>query len=737
MKKKLFSVLTILTMIIGLFALPVTVNATEEEIAYKQGSFEWLEDETNIITPDTIRFRFWAKQKQDSEDLSVTNFNNIVLAFRIGNKYKTILVYNSGDFDDAANELIKDENGFVRYTGQMELEVADLSGEIEFLGLMLGRTNGEYKAYSINDETAKTHCVEIYNAYIENFSPNLQKINVSDLESMDQENELSYEPYVSINEVFSYENKDDFTQLIQSKELKEGYTYFVAFEKDLEEMIISKEVFDKINQSQSKFIFDTYSRGESDSYYCQYREVQWVVDGKKIDPNKTKDIDLATTVYLYNDKIQYEDLELYKTDKVQEIISTPISGIDGDTLQEYNQSVLDSLADSYIEGGLDYYYNYLNDNFDINKDEFETIFREEYRKHNSIRIVFENNGELPGEFQVIATAPEVIEEEYQQTIQKADLYYINDDGSETLVQSGIELSSKNWYELNITHNSTYALKPHKQTEIDVEMPSTQLPDEIKETTLIMGQDKDTVKDILSESANKDTEIKKAIEDAKNNGYDIIYSVMSEVYNEDEANQMSPNSVEAIKDFVGKNGTIAHYIDIDLSCDIIQDTLVTGYPIFETTDKLKFKVAIPKELQKDGRTFEIVRVHDDVEVIPSTYENGIISFESDKFSMFAVVYKDRQDTQTPTDPTDKPTLPEDTNNSENTTDNNPTIKPEENTTTNTETNPSNTTNTTDKTDDKVKTSDDSNVMLYASFAGLALVGGAIVVVMKKKEELLNK
>ena len=225
----------------------------------------------------------------------------------------------------------------------------------------------------------------------------------------------------------------------------------------------------------------------------------------------------------------------------------------------------------------------------------------------------------------------------------------------------------------------------------------------KETETIIADitaGKDVTKVVSEETA---AAIKKAVEEGKTIETKVAAGTVKE-----EA--VDKEDVAKVEEKVGTTGQIAQYLDLRVEVMIAGEEAGT---INELSKPIKFIVAIPEELQADGREFYVVRVHDGVaEKLETTLnEDGTISFETDKFSTYALVYVDKK---VDIIPDQKP-------------EEEPTVKPEENTTT----------NTTDKTDDKVKTSDDSNTMLYASFAGLALVGGAIVVAMKKKEELLNK
>ncbi len=68
---------------------------------------------------------------------------------------------------------------------------------------------------------------------------------------------------------------------------------------------------------------------------------------------------------------------------------------------------------------------------------------------------------------------------------------------------------------------------------------------------------------------------------------------------------------------------------------------------ETPSGVGFSIKVPDELLKNvpagmERTFTLIRVHDGVaQEIPCTYdpETGCITFESSKFSIYTIAYKD--------------------------------------------------------------------------------------------------
>ena len=66
-------------------------------------------------------------------------------------------------------------------------------------------------------------------------------------------------------------------------------------------------------------------------------------------------------------------------------------------------------------------------------------------------------------------------------------------------------------------------------------------------------------------------------------------------------------------------------------------------VTQTQGKVKISVVIPESLRKEGRTFEIIRVHAGVAtVITGTYDasTGVFTFETELFSTYVIAYKDK-------------------------------------------------------------------------------------------------
>lgn len=179
---------------------------------------------------------------------------------------------------------------------------------------------------------------------------------------------------------------------------------------------------------------------------------------------------------------------------------------------------------------------------------------------------------------------------------------------------------------------------------------------------------------------------KAVKEALASGKTIVPVVENKLVKE---NEVAKESVAMVNELVtkleksnGTKATVAQYLDLGV-------TLTTDDKELGSVNQLEkpvtFTVTLPKDLQKEGRVFYVVRIHNGVaEKLATTMTNGTVTFQTDKFSMYALVYEEKV-----------------------------------------------------LTGDTVKTSDNSQTMLFVCIAGLALVSAGLVVLYKKRDELLNK
>ena len=113
------------------------------------------------------------------------------------------------------------------------------------------------------------------------------------------------------------------------------------------------------------------------------------------------------------------------------------------------------------------------------------------------------------------------------------------------------------------------------------------------------------------------------------------------------NDISDQILEADKKFIQEqinDKQIAAYIDISIikTVDGKDATAITS-----TNDKLRFKINIPEEFidrNNVEREYYIVRIHDGiVDILETEYdpENNTLTFETDKFSTYAIAYTEKK------------------------------------------------------------------------------------------------
>ncbi|WP_031558199.1 hypothetical protein [Lachnospira multipara] len=87
-------------------------------------------------------------------------------------------------------------------------------------------------------------------------------------------------------------------------------------------------------------------------------------------------------------------------------------------------------------------------------------------------------------------------------------------------------------------------------------------------------------------------------------------------------------------------TVGLYFDINLFKKVGGNDATK---VTETNGKVQASIVIPESLRKSGRTFEIIRVHEgEATDITGTYDENthVFTFETDKFSTYALAYKDQ-------------------------------------------------------------------------------------------------
>ena len=168
----------------------------------------------------------------------------------------------------------------------------------------------------------------------------------------------------------------------------------------------------------------------------------------------------------------------------------------------------------------------------------------------------------------------------------------------------------------------------------------------KVTVGVSKEDQSDMVNILSDLANDGSDTVKNIIENQNSNLEAV--VNTEDVSEDKVDEKVLNSIkETVAD---KQLTVSQYLDISIVVKNPKDGKVVD-TVTETPSALKFTVLVPNDLLKDGRKFYVLRNHDGETTVLDTKQDGNkLTFETDKFSTYAVAYTDVADTTATTDTT---------------------------------------------------------------------------------------
>lgn len=173
-------------------------------------------------------------------------------------------------------------------------------------------------------------------------------------------------------------------------------------------------------------------------------------------------------------------------------------------------------------------------------------------------------------------------------------------------------------------------------ELKVDTPTIDTTKPVEEVTVGVKED-DTLKNTLE----------KAIKDSKIDVTDINAIVIVTIDNQKEE-QVPEEASKSINELAKEkeNIKVVSFFDITLNVknNVTGETLGT---LSTLDNKIKFNMALPEELTKvaEGytRKYYVVRYHDGKsEIISASVDGNVLSFESDKFSTYALAYEDVKD-----------------------------------------------------------------------------------------------
>ncbi len=203
-----------------------------------------------------------------------------------------------------------------------------------------------------------------------------------------------------------------------------------------------------------------------------------------------------------------------------------------------------------------------------------------------------------------------------------------------------EEGCENEYDFNtaVTSNITlYAKWEEKKEEEGSESIKTE-----GSVTLEVPVD-EASKQVLNDSIqNLSKEQQEALE-----GKDIVFDFVTGDIDESTASEEVKSDIEKIKIYnVDEGLDLGQVFDLYL---LVKDknTKDTYGKITSTNGKVTITVTIPKSLQKEGRTFYILRIHDGKVTVVGKGSGSKVEMSTDAFSTYAIAYTDNENTNNST------------------------------------------------------------------------------------------
>lgn len=154
-----------------------------------------------------------------------------------------------------------------------------------------------------------------------------------------------------------------------------------------------------------------------------------------------------------------------------------------------------------------------------------------------------------------------------------------------------------------------------------------------EVEMKVGKDlQEELETIFEKEIDKNETLKEALEAGKSVRIDVQLERLEE-------DKIKTEEIKALKEAAKDNNFVKFY---DITLSMVADGTENLGTISEISNKITFKVLVPEELVKDGRTFFMYRYHDGkVEKLTGELdEENYFTFESDRFSTYALAYEDK-------------------------------------------------------------------------------------------------
>lgn len=163
-----------------------------------------------------------------------------------------------------------------------------------------------------------------------------------------------------------------------------------------------------------------------------------------------------------------------------------------------------------------------------------------------------------------------------------------------------------------------------------------VPEDKTENNNIGVVESEDIQENLETSLKADEKLNQKVEDAREKGEKVTVKV--EVEELEKAN-VKEEDKQMILQNVKENQKVHQYFDISVLVATEKEKLGN---LTQLKEKMKFSMKISKDLIQEGRTFYILKLHEDkVERIEGKLnkEELYLEFELDQFSLFALAYED--------------------------------------------------------------------------------------------------
>ena len=136
----------------------------------------------------------------------------------------------------------------------------------------------------------------------------------------------------------------------------------------------------------------------------------------------------------------------------------------------------------------------------------------------------------------------------------------------------------------------------------------------------------------------DEATKEAVKQAAESGKAITAAVSVELMDESQVTEADKALIKESAGKVAGGAVVAQYLDLKVL--LTADGVELG-TLNKLNSAASFTIAVPEELKADGRIFHIARLHDGKVDLLETVQNedGTLTFSTDRFSTYALVYLD--------------------------------------------------------------------------------------------------